>query len=69
MQKYEMLHEIGNGAAGVVHLVRHKQTGEKYALKIMNKARATGGKKACTPGALKLLPCLAWQDLRRAYQS
>jgi NIMA (never in mitosis gene a)-related kinase len=30
------LHELGTGAAGVVHLIRNKTTLEKFALKTMN---------------------------------
>jgi serine/threonine protein kinase len=34
--RFETLHELGTGAAGVVHLIRNKTTLEKFALKTMN---------------------------------
>lgn len=38
LRDFEMLHAIGQGASGKVFLVRHKRTGEKLALKSIDKA-------------------------------
>lgn len=36
-EDYEMIKLISNGAYGAVHLVRHKQTGERFAMKKISK--------------------------------
>ena len=34
--KYEIIRELGHGAAGKVHLIRSKEKGEFFALKTIN---------------------------------
>ena len=41
MEKYQRLHQIGQGSFGAVYLVRQVDTGEKLVVKQVNTAKIT----------------------------
>ena len=38
MEKYQRLHQIGQGSFGSVFLVREEETGERFVMKLVNTA-------------------------------
>ena len=38
MEKYQRLHQIGQGSFGAVFLVREVETGERFVMKLVNTA-------------------------------
>lgn len=48
-KKYEKIRDLNAGAFGFVHLARDKETGEKVAIKFMERGHKIT--KVCGPGA------------------
>jgi serine/threonine protein kinase len=67
--RYEILHEIGNGAAGVVHLVKKKTTGEKFALKIMNTKKLSAKDKKSAECEVEFLRVITGPTIIKFYES
>lgn len=65
LEQFERLKTLGTGSFGRVMLVRHRETGQHYAMKILNKQkvrRVTGGRRL-------FKTCLSFKDTPRILQA
>jgi len=67
--RFETLHELGTGAAGIVHLVRNKVTGEKFALKTMSMAAMNKKDKESAESEVEFLRVITGPTIIKFYES
>ena len=67
--RFETLHELGTGAAGIVHLIRNKSTGEKFALKTMNLAALNKKDKESAESEVEFLRVITGPTIIKFYES
>lgn len=46
LEQFERLKTLGTGSFGRVMLVRHRETGQHYAMKILNKQKVSVGQRS-----------------------
>lgn len=67
--KYDKLHELGRGAAGVVQLIKKKDTKEKFALKTMNLAKLNDKDKKMAESEAEFLRVITGPTIIKFYES
>ena len=56
MEKYQRLHQIGQGSFGSVFLVREEETGERFVMKLVNTANIAQSEQQKVKTNLSILP-------------
>lgn len=69
MSRFETLHVLGKGAAGIVHLVKNKTTGEKFALKQMNMLNLSPKDKHSAECEVEFLKVITGPTIIKFYES
>jgi len=69
MSRFEKLYEIGTGAAGIVHLIKNKSTGEKFALKTMNLRTLSERDKKSAECEVEFLRVITGPTIIKFYES
>ena len=69
LARYEELRLLGRGAAGMVNLIRHKTTGEQFALKTMNTQYMTEKDKRSAECEVEFLRVITGPTIIKFYES
>jgi serine/threonine protein kinase len=69
LRKYEVVHNLGHGAAGSVDLVRNLDTGNLYALKTIALSNLNAKEKESAESEMHFLKVLKGPTLIKSYQS
>ena len=67
--RFEKLHELGTGAAGIVHLIKNKTNGEKFALKTMNLKTLSEKDKKSAESEVEFLRVITGPTIIKFYES